>query len=94
MSSRDTYIASVKSAVATKLANDLADEVSRQTTIDAQLSGVGYTLQSGSYSSLKSAVDSAKKTALANGLLREQMKQASLMVARDLLRDSGDRAPF
>jgi hypothetical protein len=53
MSSRDTYIASVKSAVATKLANDLADEVSRQTTIDAQLSGVGYTLQSGSYSSLK-----------------------------------------
>jgi hypothetical protein len=94
MSSRDTYNSSVKSAVASKVANDLADEVSRQTTIDAQLTAVGYTLQSGSYSALKTAVDNAKKNALANGILREQMKQASIMVARDLLRDSGDRSPF
>lgn len=93
MTARTSYEFSVKTAPATG-AVTLADEVSRQTTIDAQLSVAGYTLQTGTYSTLKAAYDSAAKTALANGIAREQSKQAALALARDVLRDTGDRGAF
>jgi hypothetical protein len=94
MTARTTFEASVKTATAAKVASDLADATLAQETINQSGVNVGYNLQTGSYSALKTAVDNARKTALSNGLLREQTKQAALMVARDLLRDSGDRAPF
>jgi hypothetical protein len=92
MSNRDTFNASIKTAGATKLASDLTNEVARQTTIDAQRAG--YTLQTGSYSALKAAYDSAAKAKIAADIAAEAAKNASIMVARDTLRDTGDRAPF
>jgi hypothetical protein len=94
VTARDTYIASVKTAVATKVTTELTNEVVRQTTVDASASVVGYNLQTGNYANFATAVKNATAAKLASDIAAEKTKQASQMVAKDLLRDSGDRAPF
>jgi hypothetical protein len=94
VTARTTYEASVLAAAKVKLASDLANEVTRQTTIDGSNTAAGYTTQTGTYSTLKAAHDSAAKAKLAADLAAEQTRQASLAAARDTLRDTGDRGAF
>ena len=91
MSNRDTFIASVKTAAVVKVASDLANEVVRQTTIEAQR--CGYTLQTGNYTNLLAAYVSAQKTAVAAGLLAEMNRQVAVQTAKDVLRNTGDLGP-
>jgi hypothetical protein len=63
-------------------------------TIDGSNTAAGYTTQTGTYSTLKAAHDSAAKAKLAADLAAEQTRQASLAAARDTLRDTGDRGAF
>jgi len=95
MTARDTYISSVQSAHATKTATLSANETTRQATIDAKLSVVGYTLQSGNNANLLAAVSSANQAKRDADYAAEQAKQASIAAARDTLRNAGgDSAPF
>jgi hypothetical protein len=91
MTARTTYEASVKTAESAKVATLIAAETTKQTTVDASLSVVGYTLQSGNYASLAAAVKSANAAKLNSVFAAEQARQAALAAARDTLRDSGDR---
>jgi hypothetical protein len=94
MSNRDTFNSSVKTAAATEVATKLTNAGTQQETINQSGVNVGYTLQSGNYANLKTAVDNARKAKIAADLAAEAAKNASIMLARDTLRDSGDRAPF
>jgi hypothetical protein len=94
MSNRDTYAVSVKAAAPVKTATLTTNQTTAQETINASGVNVGYTLQSGNYANLASAVKSANQAKRDADFTAEQTKQAALMVARDTLRDTGDRAPF
>jgi hypothetical protein len=93
MTARDVYIASVKSAAATKVSTELTNEVTRQTTVDANNSVVGYNLQSGNYANFAASHATARKQAAVNGLAAEAARQIAISTAKDLLRDSGDKGP-
>jgi hypothetical protein len=93
MTARDVYIASVKSAAATKVSTELTNEVTRQTTVDANNSVVGYNLQSGNYANFAASHATARKQAVVNGLAAEAARQIAISTAKDLLRDSGDKGP-
>lgn len=92
-STRDTYNTTVRNAALTQVATSVTNEITRQTTIDAAKSAVGYTLQTGTYSTFAAAVANANKAAVAAAILAEHNKQVAISNARDLLRDSGDKAP-
>jgi hypothetical protein len=94
MTARTIYEASVKAAAATKVVTELANADTHQTSNNSSGCDAGYNLQTGNYANLKTAVDNANKARRAADFLAEQTKQNAIMVARDLLRDSGDRAPF
>jgi hypothetical protein len=93
MSNRDTFNASVKTAVVVKVATDLTNTVVQQTTINAKCADVGYNLQTGNYANLAAAVASANKAAVAAGLLAEMTKQMAIHAAKDTLRSTGDLGP-
>jgi hypothetical protein len=93
MTARDVYIASVKSAAATKVSTELTNEVTRQTTVDANNSVVGYNLQSGNYANFAASHATARKQAVVNGLAAEAARQIAISTAKDVLRDSGDKGP-
>jgi hypothetical protein len=94
MTARDNHDASVKAASKSATATLTVNEATRQTTIDAKLSVVGYNLQTGNNANLLAAVKSANDAKVAADSAAEQAKQAAIMVARDTLRDTGDRGPF
>jgi hypothetical protein len=94
MTARTIYEASVKAAAAVKVVTELTNAGTHQTSNNASGCDAGYNLQTGNYANLKTAVDNANKARRAADLLAEQTKQNAIMVAKDLLRDSGDRAPF
>ena len=56
MTARDTYESSVKTAGKSKADTLPTNEMAKQTTIDAKLSVVGYTLQTGNYANFAAAV--------------------------------------
>jgi hypothetical protein len=91
---RDAYNSTCKAAESTKTASLAANETVKQTSIDASRSAVGYTLQFGNYANLKAATDAANKAKFAADFAAEQAKQAAIAVARDTLRDSGDKGPM
>jgi hypothetical protein len=93
MTSRDTWRSSVSSAEATKVATLINAEMTKQVTIDANKSVVGYTLQTGNYANFASAVASANQARWLATFNAEHAKQVAINAARDTLRDSGDRAP-
>jgi hypothetical protein len=93
MSARDTFNAAVVTATKTKVATDLQTEMVRQATLDAANSVVGYTTQSGNYSTLAAAVKNSVAANLAAGIAAEQARQAAIGAARDALRATGDLAP-
>jgi hypothetical protein len=92
MTARETYNSSVKSAALTQLATVIAAETTKQCLIDGSNSVVGYTTSAGNYGNLAAAIKSANAAKLATVYAAEVVKQAATMVARDSLRDSGDRA--
>ena len=94
MTSRDTYNSSVKSAVAAKTATITANQTTAQETINANGVNVGYTLQTGNYANFAAGVKAANQAKRDADFAAEQTKQAAIMVARDTLRDSGDKAPL
>lgn len=94
MTSRDTYNSSIKTAVATNTSSVHSAEAAKQTTIDASLSVVGYTLQSGNYANLAASIKSAIAANQASLLAAEKAKQASIAAARDTLRGTGDLGAF
>lgn len=91
---RETYNASVVSASSAKVATVTTNQTAHQTAIDASLSVVGYTLQSGNYATLATTVAKANRDAVANRLAAAQAEQAAQALARDTLRGTGDKAPF
>jgi hypothetical protein len=93
MTARDTFTTSVKTAIATKAATVHIAEMTKQTTIDASKSVVGYTTQAGNYANLASAVKTANQAKLDAVYAAEVARQSAVDVARDTLRDSGDKAP-
>ncbi len=96
MTARDTYAASLATAEAAKIATLISAETTRQTTIDAQLSVVGYHpgVSTSSSASLESAVAAANKARWAATFNSEHAKQVAINIARDTLRDGGDRLSF
>lgn len=92
MTARDTYASSVKSAETSKVASLTVNETTKQTTIDASKSVVGYTLQTGNYANLASAVATANAAKVTADRLAEHNKQVARDTARDILRNSGDFA--
>lgn len=94
MSLRDTYNSSVKSATVTKTATLLANETTKQETINASGVNVGYNLQTGTYSTFAAAVKAANQSKRDSDFAAEQARQAAHAVARDTLRATGDLAPL
>lgn len=94
MTSRDTYNSSVKSAGSVKTSSVNSAETAAQTTIDASLSVVGYTLQNGNYANLAASIKASIAAKQASLLAAEQAKQASIAAARDTLRGTGDLGAF
>jgi hypothetical protein len=92
MTARDTYNASCKSAEGTRTASLLTNELTRQTSCDAQLSVVGLVLQNGN-SAYVTAVANANRAKVANDFATEQARQATRDAAREVLRSTGDVGP-
>lgn len=94
MTARSSYEASVKSAGQTAITTLIAAETTKQETIAASGTNVGYTHQSGNNANLLAAVKAAAQARWLATYNAEQAKQAALAVARDTLRATGDLAPF
>jgi hypothetical protein len=92
MTARSTYESTVKATGPTQTASLGANELTRQTSCDAQLSVVGLVLQNGN-AAYVTAVANANKAKYAADLAAEVAKQAAQMVARDTLRATGDTGP-
>jgi len=93
MSARDTFNASVKSAGQTQVATVITAETTKQEAINASGVNVGYNLQTGNYANFAAAVKNANAAKYASLLAAEHAKQVAINIARDTLRDSGDKAP-
>lgn len=93
MTARETYASSVKTAAQTKTATVSAAETAAQETINASGCNVGYNLQTGNYANLATATKNAIAAKLASVNAAEAAKQASIAVAKDTLRQSGDLGP-
>lgn len=93
MTARDTYNATVTSAALTKAATLTLNEMTRQVTIDAKKSVIGYTLQTGNTANLLAAVASGNAAKIANDTAAEITRQGAVMVAADTLKNSGDKGP-
>jgi hypothetical protein len=94
MSARTTFEAAVKSAGTSAIPTAVNNEMTRQVTIDAAFSGVGYTLQTGNYANLAAAVKAATAAKLVADNAVEATKQAALGAARDALRVAADFGPL
>jgi hypothetical protein len=93
MSARDTYNASIASANSSKtVALNVAAMVA-QTTIDAALTVVGYTQQTGNYAALAAAVAASNLAKSVAVYAAEVAKQAAHDLARETLRATGDLGP-
>jgi len=92
MTARTTYEATVKTAGQTKITTLIADELTKQETINQSGCNVGYNLVNGNYANLAAAVKNANAAKRDADFAAEVARQATLMVQRDLLRDSGDKA--
>lgn len=93
MTARDTYVSTVKTAAMTQTQANLLAEMTKQVTIDAQKTVVGYTLQSGNYSNLATAIKNAVNGSTASLLSNEQAKQTTINGAKDTLKSTGDLGP-
>jgi hypothetical protein len=94
MTARTVFETAVKAAGVSAVATAVTNEMTRQATIDAAFSGVGYTLQTGNYAALAAAVKSATAAKLVADNAVEAAKQASLGAARDALRVAADFGPL
>ena len=94
MTARDTFNASVASAQKTANATEQNNVQTAQVTIDAANTVVGYNLQTGNNANLIAATKKANAALTAARTAEEQAKQASITVARDALRSSGDYGSF
>ena len=94
MTARDTFVSSVAAAEAAKASTKAAAITTHQVTIDAANSVVGYNHATGNNTALRAATaaaNAAKLEAFANA---EKAKQASVAVAKDVLRSTGDKGPM
>ena len=95
MTSRDTYTASVATAIVTKAATLFANLLTQQETINQSGCNVGYHPGSSSSSATyDAAVKLAVQVKRDADFAAEQTKQASIAAARDTLRATGDLAPL
>jgi hypothetical protein len=94
MAARDVYNTSVSNAESAKAATIFAANTTFQEAINASGVNVGYTLQSGSYSSLATAIANANASRAATRYAAEQLRQATIALARDTLRNASDNGPF
>lgn len=93
-SNRDTYNSSVKSAGSAKPATLTTNQAVAQETINASGCNAGYNLQTGNYANFNTAMKNAIAAKRDADFAAEQTKQASIALARDTLRNTGDLAPF
>jgi hypothetical protein len=90
MTARSTFSMTVAQAAAAEAATKLQAEMTRQTAIDAVLTVVGYTTQSGNNANLVSTTKSAGAAQLVTLEAAEATKQSTIAVAKDTLKNSGD----
>jgi hypothetical protein len=93
MTARDTYQASVQSAVTKQIASINSAHTVFQETVNASGVNVGYTLQSGNYGNFAAAVKNANTARIAALQAAEHAKQVAINAARDTLKNSGDNGP-
>lgn len=93
MTSRDTYNASVVTAIVAKIASNAANATTAQETIAASGVNVGYTIQTGNFANLDSATRNANAAYAATRLKAEMVKQVAIQAAKDTLRATGDVHP-
>jgi hypothetical protein len=93
MTSRSTYESTVKSAGQTQIATVVAAVGTAQTTADASNSVVGYNNATGNNGNLVAALKAAAIAKAAALFAAEQTRQATVAVARDTLRATGDVGP-
>lgn len=93
MTARDTYQTTVKATGPTKTATITANQTTAQETINANGVNVGYTTQSGNYANFATGVKNANQAKRDADFKAEHDRQVAINVARDTLRDSGDKAP-
>jgi hypothetical protein len=96
MTARTVYEAAVKSAATAKTATLIANETTKQETINASGVNVGYYPGKGGSgeAAFQAAVKTANQAKWDADFAAEQAKQAAHMVARDTLRAAGDLAPL
>lgn len=93
MTARTTFETAVKSASQAQIAALTTAEMTRQATIDASNSVVGYNTISGNYGAFAAAVKAANAAKIAAVTAAEQARQATITAARDTLKTSGDVGP-
>ena len=93
MTARDTYTSSVKSAAASQVVTVTSAETTRQESVNASGVNVGYNLQTGNYANYAAAVKAANIAKFNSLNAAEAAKQATVAVARDTLKATGDLAP-
>jgi hypothetical protein len=91
MTSRTTYETTVQTASTTKAATVATAQTTFQEACNAQGVNVGYTLQSGNYGNFATAVANANKARRDSLYAAEVARQAATDVAKDVLKDSGDK---
>ena len=95
MTARDTYTASVKSALATAVAAKVSNAVVAQTTRDASGCNLGILVATNStnFAAFDTATRNANAAYYAAQILAEHNKQIAIQNAKDILRGTGDLAP-
>jgi hypothetical protein len=91
MTARQTYETSVQNSGPAQNVTVSNAEGTRQEAANQSGVNVGYTVQGGNYTNFANAVKNANTAKAATLDTAERTKQATQMVARDTLRDSGDR---
>jgi hypothetical protein len=95
MAARDVFISTSKQAESAKIATLIAAETTRQEAVNASAGcNTGYhsgsASSSASYDAAVAAANAAKAASVFNA---EVVRQATLMQARDVLRNAGDFGP-
>ena len=93
MTSRDTYNTTVLNAGTTKTASLTNNQLVHQEAINAVGVNVGTNPQLGCSNSQIASIKAAAKAKIVADTLAEMTKQVTINVAKDTLRDSGDKAP-
>lgn len=93
MTARDTYNASVATALATKVASNTNNTLTAQETINVTGVNAGLNPARGASAAFDAAVRTSNATLYAARKVAEMTKQVAIQAAKDTLRATGDSHP-